>query len=92
MRPTARETRRRFYRVGGGCHEDWIYAGRDQFVRDHILSARDVAFGRSTNPQNDYAQAVCWTISESNDARRSASVWVATHFLPWRSGSPTELN
>jgi pimeloyl-ACP methyl ester carboxylesterase len=26
---------------GGGCHEDWVHAGRDQFLREYTLLAPD---------------------------------------------------
>jgi pimeloyl-ACP methyl ester carboxylesterase len=37
---------------GWGCHDDWAYAGRDQFLPHYQLIAPDArGHGRSTNPQ-----------------------------------------
>ena len=36
---------------GGGCHEDWIYAGREDFVRQYAVVAPDArGHGRTSNP------------------------------------------
>jgi pimeloyl-ACP methyl ester carboxylesterase len=36
---------------GGGCHEDWVYAGRADFVQHYAIVAPDArGHGRSTNP------------------------------------------
>jgi pimeloyl-ACP methyl ester carboxylesterase len=40
-----------FLHGGGGCHEDWSFAGREEFVRHYALIAPDArGHGRSTNP------------------------------------------
>jgi pimeloyl-ACP methyl ester carboxylesterase len=45
---------------GGGCHEDWIYAGRDQFLSKYRLIAPDArGHGRSTNPQKAITHRQC---------------------------------
>jgi pimeloyl-ACP methyl ester carboxylesterase len=46
---------------GTGCHEDWIYAGQDQFVREYVIIKPDArGHGRTSNLQkNDYTPAVC---------------------------------
>jgi len=45
---------------GGGCHEDWAYAGRDGFLRDHMLILPDArGHGRSTNPQRTITHRQC---------------------------------
>jgi len=45
---------------GGGCHEDWVYAGRDQLVKDYKLVAPDArGHGRSTNPQRTITHRQC---------------------------------
>jgi pimeloyl-ACP methyl ester carboxylesterase len=37
---------------GWGCHGDWVYAGREQFLGEYKLIAPDArGHGRSTNPQ-----------------------------------------
>jgi pimeloyl-ACP methyl ester carboxylesterase len=37
---------------GGGCHENWVHAGRDQFAREYQLILPDArGHGRSSNPQ-----------------------------------------
>lgn len=38
---------------GGGCHEDWVHAGRDQFLN------RPGCNGRSTNPQKTITHRQC---------------------------------
>jgi len=45
---------------GGGCHDDWVYAGRDQFLREYMLIAPDArGHGRSTNPQKTITHRQC---------------------------------
>ena len=45
---------------GGGCHEDWIHAGRDQFSAEYALIAPDArGHGRSTNPQKTITHRQC---------------------------------
>jgi pimeloyl-ACP methyl ester carboxylesterase len=45
---------------GGGCHDDWLYAGRDQFLRDYALIIPDArGHGRSTNPQKTITHRQC---------------------------------
>ena len=45
---------------GGGCHEDWVYAGRDQFVGDYTLIMPDArGHGRSTNPLRTITHRQC---------------------------------
>ncbi len=45
---------------GGGCHEDWIHAGRDQFVSEFTLIMPDArGHGRSTNPQRKITHRQC---------------------------------
>jgi pimeloyl-ACP methyl ester carboxylesterase len=45
---------------GGGCHEDWVHAGRDQFLREYTLLAPDArGHGRSTNPQKTITHRQC---------------------------------
>jgi pimeloyl-ACP methyl ester carboxylesterase len=45
---------------GGGCHDDWVYAGRDQFLRNHTLIIPDArGHGRSTNPQKTITHRQC---------------------------------
>jgi pimeloyl-ACP methyl ester carboxylesterase len=45
---------------GGGCHEDWAYAGRDEFLRDYTLIMPDArGHGRSTNPQRTITHRQC---------------------------------
>jgi pimeloyl-ACP methyl ester carboxylesterase len=36
---------------GGGCHDDWAYAGRDQLLGEYMLIAPDArGHGGSTTP------------------------------------------
>ena len=45
---------------GGGCHEDWIYAGREELVREYSLIAPDArGHGRSTNPTRTITHRQC---------------------------------
>lgn len=45
---------------GGGCHEDWVYAGRDLFLKEYRLIAPDArGHGRSTNPQRKITHRQC---------------------------------
>jgi len=45
---------------GGGCHEDWLYAGREEFARNFTLIAPDArGHGRSTNPARTITHRQC---------------------------------
>jgi pimeloyl-ACP methyl ester carboxylesterase len=45
---------------GGGCHEDWIYAGREDFVRYYALISPDArGHGRSNNPAQTITHRQC---------------------------------
>ena len=45
---------------GSGCHDDWAYAGRDQFVREYNLILPDArGHGRSTNPARTITHRQC---------------------------------
>jgi pimeloyl-ACP methyl ester carboxylesterase len=45
---------------GGGSHEDWAYAGHDQFLVDYMLIAPDArGHGQSTNPQQTITHRQC---------------------------------
>ncbi len=45
---------------GGGTHENWTYAGRDQFLREYKLIAPDArGHGRSSNPQRTITHRQC---------------------------------
>jgi pimeloyl-ACP methyl ester carboxylesterase len=45
---------------GGGTHENWAYAGRDQFVSEYKIIAPDArGHGRSTNPQRTITHRQC---------------------------------
>jgi len=45
---------------GGGCHENWAYAGRDQLLKHFMLIAPDArGHGRSTNPQKTITHRQC---------------------------------
>jgi pimeloyl-ACP methyl ester carboxylesterase len=45
---------------GSGCHDDWAYAGRDQFVREYNLIMPDArGHGRSTNPARTITHRQC---------------------------------
>ena len=45
---------------GAGCHEDWIYAGREELVRHYALIAPDArGHGRSTNPARTITHRQC---------------------------------
>jgi pimeloyl-ACP methyl ester carboxylesterase len=43
-----------------GCAADWVYAGRDEFLREYMLIAPDArGHGRSTNPQKVIKHRQC---------------------------------
>ncbi len=45
---------------GGGCHEDWIHAGHEQFLQEYTIIAPDArGHGRSTNPQRTITHRQC---------------------------------
>jgi len=45
---------------GTGCHENWAYAGREQFVREYLLIQPDArGHGRTTNPQRTITHRQC---------------------------------
>ena len=45
---------------GGGCHEDWNFAGRGEFVREYKLIVPDArGDGRSTNPARTITHRQC---------------------------------
>jgi len=45
---------------GGGCHEDWAYAGREDFVQQYTVVAPDArGHGRSTNPARVITHRQC---------------------------------
>ena len=45
---------------GTGCHEDWIHAGRDRFLREYKLIIPDArGHGRSTNPARTITHRQC---------------------------------
>jgi pimeloyl-ACP methyl ester carboxylesterase len=45
---------------GGGCHEDWIHAGREEFLRHYALIAPDArGHGRSTNAARTITHRQC---------------------------------
>jgi pimeloyl-ACP methyl ester carboxylesterase len=45
---------------GGGCHEDWVYAGREDFVQHYAIVAPDArGHGRSTNPDRVITHRQC---------------------------------
>lgn len=45
---------------GTGCHEDWIYAGRNEFVREYSVIAPDIrGHGASSNPQATITHRQC---------------------------------
>jgi pimeloyl-ACP methyl ester carboxylesterase len=45
---------------GTGCHEDWVHAGRDQFVREYAVIAPDArGHGRTSNPQTTITHRQC---------------------------------
>jgi pimeloyl-ACP methyl ester carboxylesterase len=45
---------------GSGCHEDWVYAGRDDLAREYTLIAPDArGHGRSTNPGKTITHHQC---------------------------------
>jgi pimeloyl-ACP methyl ester carboxylesterase len=45
---------------GTGCHEDWIYAGRDEFLKEYALIAPDArGHGATSNPQARITHRQC---------------------------------
>ncbi|HXJ90927.1 MAG TPA: alpha/beta hydrolase [Candidatus Binatia bacterium] len=45
---------------GGGCHEDWTYVGREEFVHQFTLVAPDArGHGRSNNPTRTITHRQC---------------------------------
>ncbi|HET9308008.1 MAG TPA: alpha/beta hydrolase [Candidatus Sulfotelmatobacter sp.] len=45
---------------GGGCHEDWVYAGREEFARHYTLILPDArGHGRSNNPRRTITHRQC---------------------------------
>src|SRR5580704_14044001 len=45
---------------GSGSHEDWVHAGRDDFMREHTLIMPDArGHGRSTNPAKIITHRQC---------------------------------
>lgn len=45
---------------GTGCHQDWVYAGREQFVREYTVIAPDArGHGRTSNPQTTITHRQC---------------------------------
>jgi pimeloyl-ACP methyl ester carboxylesterase len=45
---------------GTGCHDDWVYAGRDQLVKEYRLIKPDArGHGRSTNPLGTITHRQC---------------------------------
>lgn len=45
---------------GGGCHDDWSYAGREEFARHYNLIAPDArGHGQSTNPARTISHRQC---------------------------------
>ena len=45
---------------GTGCHGDWVYAGREQLVREYRLITPDArGHGQSTNPQKTLTHRQC---------------------------------
>ena len=45
---------------GTGCHDDWIYAGRDEFAREYSIITPDArGHGRSTNPDKRITHRQC---------------------------------
>ena len=45
---------------GGGCHDDWLYAGRNQYSREYGLVVPDArGHGRSTNPNKTITHRQC---------------------------------
>jgi pimeloyl-ACP methyl ester carboxylesterase len=45
---------------GTGCHEDWAYAGRDEFARHYTLIKPDArGHGRTTNPAKTITHRQC---------------------------------
>jgi len=45
---------------GTGCHEDWAYAGREQFVQEYAVIAPDArGHGRTSNPQLTITHRQC---------------------------------
>jgi pimeloyl-ACP methyl ester carboxylesterase len=45
---------------GTGCHNDWVYVGREQLLREYGLVAPDArGHGRSTNPEKTLTHRQC---------------------------------
>lgn len=45
---------------GGGCHEDWVYAGRNYFAKEYELILPDArGHGHSTNPERKITHRQC---------------------------------
>jgi pimeloyl-ACP methyl ester carboxylesterase len=45
---------------GTGCHENWVHAGRDHFVREYMLIKPDArGHGRTTNPKKTITHRQC---------------------------------
>lgn len=45
---------------GTGCHEDWIYAGLHEFVRNYSVIAPDArGHGATNNPQGTISHRQC---------------------------------
>lgn len=45
---------------GGGCHEDWVYAGREEFARHYTLILPDArGHGCSNNPRRTITHRQC---------------------------------
>jgi pimeloyl-ACP methyl ester carboxylesterase len=45
---------------GGGSHEDWVHAGRQQFAREYLLVLPDArGHGRTNNPANTITHRQC---------------------------------
>jgi pimeloyl-ACP methyl ester carboxylesterase len=45
---------------GTGCRQDWVYAGRDQFVREYAVITPDArGHGRTSNPQTTITHRQC---------------------------------
>lgn len=44
---------------GGGCHEDWVYAGRDRLKEYKLIAPDARGHGRSTNPERTITHRQC---------------------------------
>ncbi len=65
-----------------GCHEDWEYAGRKEFLRDHRLIVPDArGHGRSTNPGKTITHRQCahdmLALLDHLDIRRCQAIGVS---------------